>query len=457
MGDVKVILLAGGYGRKLWPLARRDFPKPFLKLVNGKSLLRQTTERFLKFFSPEDILIISVERFKFLVFDELQGFGIKNFLFEPEGKGTNYSIFSGMKFALEHGWQDSTLIFSPTDQFIEDLEKFYIILQGVVDVSHNGYLTLIGVQPDYPDPEFGYILPGNKRGDYDEVKDFVEKPSIEIASNLIQRGYLWNTGIFTGKLDTFMNVFLNNEQLKEFEKSSLEDFFASYGKLKPSSFTKEIQQITYKMAVVKGKFGWVSLSSWFALYRWLGKEGTTNVLKGNVTIDGVRNSMFIGDRRKIVALGIEDAVLVETRDAVLLSSLSNSWKLKDVVDILQEKGETEFLEHKTVFRPWGSYTVLEEEEGFKVKRIAIKPGGTLSLQYHNKRSEHWIVVKGKVKTEIDGKIKILERGESTFVPIGKLHRLSNPFEDVAEIVEIQVGDYLGEDDIVRVEDKYGRS
>ncbi len=290
------------------------------------------------------------------------------------------------------------------------------------------------------------------------VERFVEKPSYEEAGSYVKKGgWLWNMGVFVINPSLVLKDL--NAILKENmggKVPGLEEMREKFSSFPILNFAEDYVQNATDRVVVRANFKWSSLNNWLAIHRWLKKDGD-NVVRGNVTWEDVHNSLIFGENRKIVALSVDDVVVVETRDALFVSKLSESYRLRDVVDLLYTRGEQEFVEHKTVFRPWGSYTVLEEDVRFKVKRISIEPGGTLSLQYHNHRSEHWVVVRGKVKAEVDGREMVLETGESTFVPRGKLHRLSNPFEEMAEIVEVQVGDYLGEDDIVRVEDIYGRN
>ncbi len=458
MYKVSLLLLAGGFGRKLWPLARRDFPKPFLKIINDKSLLRLTVERFKGYFALDNIYLITEDKYRFLINDELRGTGVNRIIFEPATKGTLYSILFALKYLEQNGELPEALVIAPTDQVVDSPGKFFETLDLAIRALENRDVVLLGVAPEYPAEEFGYIKMGESIGNgVYEVERFIEKPERTLAVKLVkENNWLWNMGVFIIDPKKFLDNLKDREIFSEIVDFSLEELTRIYNGLEPRSFTADFLESAEKLAVTKAMFKWSSLSNWLAIYRWLSNNGE-NVIKGNVTADNVKTSMILGDSRKIVALSIEDLVLVETRDAVFISRLSESVRLKDVVEMLLTKGEQEFVEHKTIFRPWGSYTILDDENGFKVKRLTIKPGGVLSLQYHNKRSEHWIVVRGKVKTEIDGREAILTKGESTFVPVGKIHRLSNPFEELAEIVEVQVGDYLGEDDIVRVKDIYGRS
>ncbi len=454
---MKLILLAGGFGRKLWPLTRRDFPKPFLKLSDEKSLLRLTLEGYLNHFSPENVFIITEEKYRFLVAEEI-GEKKVDVILEPEGRGSFFSVLLAIRLLYEKGRLDmgEPVIVSPSDLFIDSYSKLYEDLD-MASAFTSSYISIVGVKPRYTETFFGYALPGMKiSNNFHIIEKFVEKPSYGYAQRLIKNGALWNTGIFIFAPAIFLEEIKKIREISKFSDFDSGTLLASYTKLPYLSLPEAVMKRTRRGAVLKSKVMWHSLGSWYGVYESFEKDKNGNVIKGKVSVDLVENSLIFGKERKIVAVDVKNVVVVETRDALFVSSLKKSSRVRDIVDILLQKGEQEVIEHKTVYRPWGSYTVLEEGEGFKVKRIRVKPGQSLSLQYHRKRSEHWIVVTGRVRTEIDGVEKILSSGESTFVPVGKLHRLSNPFDEPAEIIEVQVGSYLGEDDIVRVEDKYGR-
>ncbi len=458
---MKVLILAGGFGKKLWPLARRDFPKPFLKILNGKSFLRLTVERLLKKFPPEDLIIITADKYRFLVNDEVGDLGIKNFLYEPENRNTAISVFTGLKFLLEKGVKEDEVVFiSPSDQYVKPEWKFFEYVDLAGKVASEDYITTMGIVPSYPETEFGYIKvsPSSGKDGFNLISEFVEKPDLSSAEEFFLSGnYLWNMGVFFSRISVLLDEYRMHEKYKSLTSLEVEEILKEYSSIPAESFPRLIMEKSEKGAVIPMELSWSSLNSWYAVYHRLPQDENGNAVKGNVTLKDVKNSLFWGEDRKIVGAGVDNVVVVETRDAVFVSDLSGASRLRDIVSYLLEKGEQEVIEHKTVFRPWGSYTVLEEGEGFKLKRITVKPGGFLSLQYHNHRSEHWVVVKGKVEVEINGKRSALKPGESTFVPSGITHRLGNPFEENAEVIEVQVGEYLGEDDIVRLEDRYGRT
>jgi len=456
---MKSIILAGGVGSRLFPLSREYYPKQFIKFkAFGKSLFQMTLERTLKLSSLDDVYIITNEKHKFLVLGQIEELGYNfdedNILVEPVGKNTLPAIYYGVKVIKERGGDDAVAVF-PSDHLIEDGEGFVKSVKDGVKLADN-YLITFGIKPNKPHTGYGYIKPGEKLEVGYKVDEFKEKPDFETAKRYIERGYLWNSGMFLFKTDIF------EEEVKKYcpevyEAFKEEDINKVYGKVPDISIDYGIMEKSDKVAVIPLNIKWSDLGSFDAIYEVFEKDENENVVYGeNVVLNSKGNLVYTHSKKLVSLIGVNDLIVVDTKDALLICNKGDSQKVKDVVKYLKQKGDDRVLFHKKVYRPWGWYEVLEEGRFYKVKKITVLPGKKLSYQLHYHRSEHWVVVKGMAKVTIEGEEKFVRSGESIFVRSGYKHRLENPGKIPLEVIEIQVGEYLGEDDIVRFEDDWNR-
>ena len=448
---VKTIILAGGSGTRLWPLSREHLPKQFIKLLDSKSLFQRTVERALIFSAQDELFVVTNENHKFLVFSQLNDLNVnipkENILIEPKAKNTLPAIYYTIKYAEI----DDTVAILPSDHVVNVDENYKKAFKNAINLAKK-FLVTFGVKPYKPHTGYGYIKPGVElEGGY-KVDAFVEKPDQETAKKYVKKGYLWNSGMFVFNSELFIEECLRyaKDVVESFEKPLNEAY-----ELTPNiSIDYGIMEKTNKAAVVKLESFWSDVGSFDAVYELMDRKDK-NAVKGEVITLESKDNLFIGDRL-IAAIGLKDTIIIDTRDAILVCSKDKAQKVKEIVERLKERGDERVLYHKTVYRPWGSYTVLEEGEFYKIKRVTVLPKKKLSLQMHYHRSEHWVVVKGTAKVTIGDKEFLVKNGESTFVPAGSLHRLENPGLLPLEVIEVQIGEYLGEDDIVRFEDDFGR-
>ncbi len=469
---MKAVILAGGSGTRLWPLSRRTFPKQFLKLNGNKSLLQKTVERFLKVVSSEDIIIMTNKDYKFLVLAELKnaGFNIpeENIVLEPAIKNTAPAIALAMKFALEkmESNQEDVLFVSPSDHIIKPEDKFLKYLEKAETLAKKGYIVTFGIKPEKPETGYGYIKAKNNE-QIDEIKElnafpvekFTEKPDLRTAKKYLSEGnYFWNSGMFCFGIKTMQEEFAKFEpEIAKIFDLSFEETVKKFSELPEISIDYAVMEKTNKAVVLPLDIYWSDIGSWDAVYEALDKDEAQNVKTGEVISVDTKNSLILGNKRLVVACGVEDLAIIDTDDAILILKKDMSQRVKDIVNLLKKDGHPSVLEHKTVFRPWGSYTVLEEGARYKIKKVVVNPGAKLSLQMHYHRSEHWIVVRGTAKVTVGDKEIFVHENESVFVPPTTLHRIENPGKIPLEIIEVQSGEYLEEDDIVRFDDVYGRN
>ncbi len=456
---MKVIILAGGSGTRLWPLSRTNFPKQFLKLKNNHSLFQLTVKRSLQLTSISQIYVVTNAAYKFLVLGQVEELGYKleekNVLIEPRGKNTLPAIFYGVKEIQRHHGDDQVAVF-PSDHLIEDEMKFIETVQnGRVLVAE--YLLTFGVKPSRPHTGYGYIKPGAPLGSGYRVAEFKEKPDEETARNYLEKGYLWNSGMFmfhTGIFTEEVKV-LCPEVVRAF---GFQDLNEIYEKVPAVSIDYGIMEKSSRVAVIPLKAKWSDLGSFDAFFDEFPRDERGNVLFNGGILLGAAGNLLYTERGKLAALiGVQDLIVVDEKDALLICPKDQAQRVKEVVDILNETGDVRADFHLTVYRPWGVSTTLEEGSCYKIKRIRILPGKKISYQLHRHRSEHWIVVRGTAKVTVEGVEKLMHSGESIFVPGGKKHRLENPGVTVLEVIEVQLGEYLGEDDIIRFDDDLGRT
>lgn len=467
---MKTVILAGGSGTRLFPLSRKSFPKQFLSF-GGESLFQKTVKRYSKFLDIKDIFIITNNNYLFLIKDQLNEIDFKNvehILLEPIGRNTAPAIALSVKYMIDKLEidEDEVILVSPSDHIISPDEKFAEYVKKAENIAKKGYIVTFGIRPNKPETGYGYIEAGENidEGFY-RVRKFHEKPDIETAKEYLLSGnFFWNSGMFMFSIKTFLEELKKHtpDIYDKIEGLSYEEFIMDFSDMPDISFDYAVMEKTSKAAVLPLDIMWSDVGSWDSVYEILDKDKNGNAKVGNVVEIDTRNSLIIGEKRVISTIGLEDFIIVDTDDVLLVAKKGEGQKVKDIVKIFKEneklKNKAEF--HTKTFRPWGSYIELEEGERYKIKRITVKPGESLSLQMHYHRSEHWVVVKGtaKVILEKDGKQMeyFLHENESIYVPKTTKHRLSNPGKIPLEIIEVQVGEYVGEDDIVRFEDKYNR-
>ncbi len=452
------VVLAGGSGTRLWPLSRYTYPKQFIK-IEGESFLSKTLKRVC-FEGVKGLMIVSNKDYRFLIEEELRGIDCDGeLLFEPVPKNTAIAITYAVCTLKERGTSDEEVVFVfPSDHIIKSLDAFREDVERAKELASKGFIVTFGIKPDYPETGYGYIEKGAQinEGAF-KVSSFREKPSLEIAERYVDSGsFLWNSGIFGFRIDTFLSEL--KKHAPEIYECIGENWEFDFDCSPSISIDYALMEKTNRACVVEAGFDWSDVGSWRSFYQILdSRDENGNVTMGDVVGLDSRDSLLLSGGRLLVTIGVKDCVVVETQDAVLVADKDKSEKVKDVVAFLKEQNRSEAIEHRTTYRPWGSYTVLEEGERYKIKRITIKPGASLSYQMHYHRSEHWIVVKGTVRVVTDKGEFMVHEDESFYVAKTQKHRLENPGKIPAEVIEVQTGEYLGEDDIVRFNDKYGRT
>jgi len=438
---MKVLILAGGDGTSLFPLSREQHPKQFLRF-NAHSLFQMTVKRALEIAPPQDIHVVTSRNQKFMVLDQLSEIGVEaEVIVEPEQRGTLPAVYFGLKEVAP-----SKVAIFPSDhvvngEYIEALER--------AEKLSSDYLVALGVRARKPHPKYGYIKPGEKLNGGYKIDKFVEKP--ENADELYSMGHIWNTGIYVFDSEIFF------EECEKFSPDIAETLEnEDYEKVPRASLERCIMEKTDRGAVVLADFFWNDVGCFDAIYELIEKDEHGNAVRGECIGVDSENNIVIGDRL-IATIGLRDMVVVDTRDVTLVCPRCEAERVEEIVETLKNRGDERVEFHTTVCRPWGSYTVLEEGPLYKIKHISVKPGKRLSLQMHYHRSEHWVVVRGTAKATVGEKSFLLKSGESTFVPAGMKHRLENPALLPLDVIEVQIGEYLGEDDIVRFDDDFGRS
>jgi len=464
---IRGVVLAGGSGTRLWPLSRQQLPKQFLNLNGVDSMLSATISRLNPLISRDDVWVVTGEAHAGgEAFSELDGL---NQILEPCGRNTAPAIAIAAALFQDLTEEDPVMVILPADHIITKQDAFQACLEKAVAAAEEGQLVTFGIVPKHPETGFGYVQTTAADADVLPVLRFVEKPDLENAQRMLDDGnYFWNSGMFVWKASTIIEEI--NSYLPEvgvlLEKmrkrwNGGEDWQEvvrdSFAEMPDISIDYGIMEKSRRVSLVSADIGWSDVGSWDAVHEMAEHDEDGNDISGNVLAIDCKGSLLRSESRLIAAVGLENIIVVETPDAILLTKAGDSQRVKDIVSELKLGSESYHLEHVTVRRPWGSYTVLEDSgSDYKLKRIEVTPGGRLSLQSHQHRSEHWIVVSGTATVTCGDLIKTVAKNGSAYIPIGETHRLENKGKVPLQLIEVQVGEYLGEDDIQRFEDTYGR-
>lgn len=459
---MKIIILAGGGGTRLFPLSRTALPKQFLKVNDEQSLLAQTVKRFLPVAKPADIVIVTNQKYYHHVQHELAacGAGDAHVLLEPTGRNTAPAIAFAARYCTEKLGADEreVLFVTPSDHIIRPIENFVQCVQQAVSAAAHDKIVTFGIKPDKPETGYGYIQAGEPYGSGYVVKSFREKPDQETAEQYLAEGnYYWNSGMFAFTIGCLIKE-LQDYQPEVFTltEAPWKELVANFDQMPNISFDYAVAEKSERVVTIPLTAYWNDIGSWDAIYDVLDKDSQGNAVKGDCLPIDCSNTLMLGRSRLIAGIGLEGLLVVETDDVILVAKQGESQKVKELVGELKQRGRREADEHTTVFRPWGSYSVLGEGPGYKMKKIVVAPGQRLSLQLHYHRSEHWVVIGGTAKVTIGDTDQMVHKNQSVFIPASTRHRLENPGRLPLEIIEVQNGDYLEEDDIVRFDDVYGR-
>ncbi len=472
MPQILPVLLSGGSGTRLWPLSRETHPKQFQPLVGEQSLLQATWQRLAGLEGAAAPIVVANEEHRFMVAEQLRQVGVmpSALLLEPVGRNTAPAI-AAAALQAQAGGADPLLLVLPSDHVIRDEAGFCAAVQAAVPAAEAGKLVTFGIVPTGPETGYGYIksaasLPQDSvRG----VEKFVEKPDLATAQAYVASGdYFWNSGMFLFRASRYL------DELAAFAPAILTaakaalagakrdvDFLrldrAAFEACPSDSIDYAVMEKTSHAAVLPIDVGWSDVGSWSALWEIADQDPDGNAHHGDVLAIDCRNTLAWGGRRLVSLLGLRDVIVVDTDDALLVAAKDQVQKVKEIVSTLKLRGRSQASVHRKVYRPWGSYDGIDSGDRFQVKRIVVNPGAALSLQMHHHRAEHWIVVSGSARVTCDDKVFLLAENQSTYIPLGSKHRLENPGKVPLELIEVQSGSYLGEDDIVRFEDVYGRN
>jgi mannose-1-phosphate guanylyltransferase/mannose-6-phosphate isomerase len=464
------VLLSGGVGSRLWPVSRETHPKQFLPLVGDVSMLQETLQRTTGLQAAAPIIVCNEEH-RFMVAEQLRQMDLQAgaLILEPKGRNTAPAVALAAVQAVAAD-PDSVLLVLPADHLIKDVGAFLAAVDKALPLAQEGKLMTFGVVPTAPETGYGYIKCGSALADdLFQLERFVEKPDAETARDYLESGgYLWNSGMFLLRAQSYLDELANRAPeirsccQQAMDAATVDMVFvrpdpALFEQCPSDSIDYAVMEKTDAGGVVSLDCGWSDVGAWSALWEVADRDAEGNVSRGDVILDNCRNSYFRSDSRLVAATGVENLVVVETADAILVADRDRVQDVKSIVNILKEQQRTEASLHRRVYRPWGSYESLVTSERFQVKRIVVNPGQRLSLQMHHHRAEHWIVVNGTAEVTCEDKVFMLGEDESTYIPLGHKHRLANPGHIALELIEVQSGAYLGEDDIVRFEDVYGRS
>jgi mannose-1-phosphate guanylyltransferase/mannose-6-phosphate isomerase len=478
---IQPVILSGGSGTRLWPLSREKYPKQLLPLI-GKDSLLQATVRRVEGIAGVDLaapMVVCNEEYRFVIAEQLRVMGKPGtVVLEPKGRNTAPALTIAALAASQNG-ADPVLLVMPADHVILDKAAFQQVVRQGASLADGGAVVTFGITPDAPETGYGYIQTGAafQADGALRIARFVEKPDLQTAESYLAEGnYLWNSGLFMVRASTWLNAlkvcrpdiltacnaaWAAGKSDGEFIRVGTDEFAAcpsdsiDYAVMERIARPDADAQLPAGV-VIPLSAGWSDVGAWDALWKALPKDGQGNAVQGDVLLQDCTNTLALSDGRLIACIGVNDLVVIETADAILVSHKDKTQDVKKIVDQLKAAGRSEGQTHRKVFRPWGSYDSVDTGARFQVKRIIVKPGAALSLQMHYHRAEHWIVVSGTAKVTKGEETLLLSENESTYIPLGTIHRLENPGRVELEMIEVQSGSYLGEDDIVRFEDVYGR-
>ncbi|MBN9132046.1 MAG: mannose-1-phosphate guanylyltransferase/mannose-6-phosphate isomerase [Nitrosospira multiformis] len=478
MQSLVPIVLSGGSGTRLWPLSRQKYPKQLLSFIGEDSLLQATLRRMEGLTDVElgAPLVVCNEEYRFVIAEQLRLMGTKgNILLEPVGRNTAPALTLAALAAMREG-SDPVLLVMPADHVIVDVSRFQMAIRAGMTLAGDGAVVTFGITPDSPETGYGYIEAGEPlgTGGAGRIARFVEKPDRATAQTYLEAGsYFWNSGLFMMRASVWLAAIdacrpdISTACRAAWEKGVADGDFLRVNKEEflhcPSDSIDYavMERLAHDDSLPAGIFiplsaGWSDVGSWDSLWQVLPKDHQGNVSQGDVLLNDCRNVLALSGHRLVACVGVEDMVVIETPDAILVAHMSKTQHVKKIVDDLKRRGRPESELHRKVFRPWGWYDGVDSGKRFQVKRIVVKPGASLSLQMHHHRAEHWIVVHGTAQVTRGDTTYLVSENESTFIPLGTRHRLQNPGCVPLEMIEVQSGSYLGEDDIVRFEDVYGR-
>lgn len=472
------VVICGGAGSRLWPASREEHPKPFLPLPDGQSLLQKTLLRAICLDGVQDILTVTNQELFFTTEDIYQEVerppgGELNYILEPTGRNTAAAITSAAIYLLRRHGPEAVMLVLPADHLIQDEEAFANAARQAAQLAQEGYLVTFGIEPTHAETGFGYIEADTSvsLAQGMRVKRFVEKPDLVTAQRYCSAGnFYWNSGMFCFQAATLVaemrvhapeildaveasiaaSTYSHNEQRLSLDAST-------FSEVPDISIDYALMERSDNVATVPCAIGWSDIGSWTAMSELIDADAQGNRFTGETVQHEATNNFVHSPERLTALVGVQDLIVVDTPDALLITHKDHAQGVKHIAGQLKQNGHEAYLTHRTVHRPWGTYTTLEEGERFKIKRIVVKPGASLSLQMHHHRSEHWIVVSGVALIVNGEKELMLNSNESTFIPAGHKHRLANPGVIELVLIEVQSGDYLGEDDIVRFDDRYGRA
>jgi mannose-1-phosphate guanylyltransferase len=472
------VILSGGAGSRLWPVSRELHPKPFIKMDNGESLLQKTFIRAAELNNISEVVTVTNRDLLFKTEDDYELVNDKqlptSYILEPFGRNTAPAIAIAARKVKEKHGDNAILLVLSADHLIEDQTAFEQAVNSAIKLAESEYLVTFGIKPTFPETGYGYIQSQHDAINDDDscfkVKQFVEKPSYDVAVEYCDSGeYFWNSGIFCFKAATVLaeldkhapelmeSVHESLKTAKTGDSNSIRLKENQFQHVPDISIDYALMEKSDKVAMVACDIGWSDIGSWKAISELNETEQDGNFISGDAILHDVTNCYIRNEGRMLGAIGVDNLVIVDTHDALLIADKSRSQDVKKIVSELKQKGLDLHKTHREVHRPWGTYTVLEEEKHCKIKRIVVKPGASLSLQMHLHRNEHWIVVNGIAKVHNNGETFLLNKNESTYILAGNKHRLENPGVVNLVLIEVQTGEYLGEDDIQRFDDKYGRS
>jgi mannose-1-phosphate guanylyltransferase/mannose-6-phosphate isomerase len=459
---MKIVILAGGGGTRLFPLSRSSYPKQFLQIEGEQSLLAQTVTRFLAIAPPSDLLIVTNDAYQRHVQSELADCNAQaaHILLEPVGRNTAPAIALAARYCLDKlgAAQNEVIFVSPSDHLIRSQPDFVAAVKKAEQIAGQDKIVTLGILPDKPEPGYGYIHAAEAWGDGFSVESFKEKPDqITAQKYLAAGGYYWNSGMFAFTIDC-LNAEFQKHQSDVYRILALpfDEMQLKFQQMPNISIDYAVAEKSQKMVVIPFQGYWNDIGSWDAIYEAMPKDEFGNAVRGDCLPLHCTNTLMMSRSRLLAGIGLEDLLVVETDDVIVVAHRGESQRVKELVTELKRQSRKEATENTTVYRPWGSYTVMGEGKGYKIKKIRVTSGQKLSLQLHYHRSEHWVVIGGTAKVTVAQMKKMVHRNESVYIPPATKHRLENPGKIPLEIIEVQNGDYLEEDDIVRFADNYGR-